>query len=102
MTLKGDYSPSATYAVGDVVRYQGSAYEMKELADAGTPPTWDRAWKQIDQNLWDVVDMILAVATLNVSDDGIILKGENGDYLISVDDSGDAPELAVEAIEEGD
>lgn len=100
MTLKGDYNPSATYAIGDVVRFQDAGYKLIGLTDAGTPPTKDSVWERLDQNLWDVVDMILDVAALNVSDEGITLKGANGDYYISVDDSGDTPELAVEAIEE--
>lgn len=102
MTLKGDYNPGTSYSVGDVVRYQDAGYVLKESAPAGTPPTWDLAWTRLNQELWDVVDMILDVAALNVTEDGIVLKGDNGNYFVSVDDSGDTPELAVEAIEEAD
>lgn len=100
MTLKGDYSSSAQYAEGDVVRFQDAGYVAKE-GTTGIPPTKDSVWRRLDQDLWDVVDMILDVAALNVTDDSITLKGENGEYLITVDDSGDTPELAVEEIEEG-
>lgn len=100
MTLKGDYNGEALYSVGDVVRYQDAGYVTKEPA-TGIPPTVDRVWRRLDQDLWDVVDMILDVAALNVTDESITLKTDNGEYLISVDDSGDTPELAVEEIEEG-
>ena len=102
MTLKGDYNASAEYAAGDVVRFQDAGFVAKESTQ-GNPPTVDSVWRRLDQDLWDVVDMILDVAALNVTDESITLKTDDGEYLISVDDSGDTPELAVEAIvaEEG-
>lgn len=100
MTLKGDYSSSVQYAEGDVVRFQDAGYVAKEPTE-GIPPTKDSVWRRLDQDLWDVVDMILDVAALNVTDESIVLKGTDGEYLITVDDSGDTPELAVDAIEEG-
>lgn len=100
MNLKGDFNPSATYSEGDVVRFQDAGYVAKE-ATQGIPPTKDTIWRRLDQDLWDVVDMILDVAALNVTDESIQLKTDNGEYLITVDDSGDTPELAVEEIEEG-
>lgn len=99
MTLKGDYNPSTQYAEGDVVRFQDAGYVAKE-STTGIPPTKDSVWRRLDQDLWDVVDMILDVAALNVTDESIVLKGTDGEYLITVDDSGDTPELAVDAIEE--
>lgn len=99
MTLKGDYNASAEYSAGDVVRYQEAGYVAKEDT-TGIPPTVDRVWRRLDQDLWDVVDMILDVAALNVTDESIQLKTDTGEYLITVDDSGDTPELAVDAIEE--
>ena len=99
MTLKGDFDSGVTYAAGDVVRYQEAGYVAKEEV-TGIPPTVDRCWRRLDQELWDVVDMILDVAVTNVSDDAIVLKGTNdAEYLITVDDSGDEPELSVTAIE---
>lgn len=100
MNLKGDYNPSTSYSEGDVVRFQDAGYVAKESAQ-GIPPTKDSIWRRLDQDLWDVVDMILDVAALNVTDESIVLKGTDGEYLITVDDSGDTPELAVEEIEEG-
>jgi hypothetical protein len=35
----------------------------------------------------------------NIDDKSIVLATDDGEYLITVDDSGDTPELAVEAIE---
>ena len=99
MTLKGDFDPGVTYSAGDVVRYQEAGYVAKEEI-TGIPPTVDRCWRRLDQELWDVVDMILDVAVTNVSDDAIVLKGtDDAEYLITVDDSGEEPELAVTAIE---
>lgn len=99
MTLKGDFDSGVTYAAGDVVRYQEAGYVAKEEV-TGIPPTVDRCWRRLDQDLWDVVDMILDVAVTNVSDDAIVLKGtDDTEYLITVDDSGEEPELSVTAIE---
>lgn len=97
--MKGDFDSGVTYAAGDVVRYQEAGYVAKEEV-TGIPPTVDRCWRRLDQELWDVVDMILDVAVTNVSDDAIVLKGtDDAEYLITVDDSGEEPELAVTAIE---
>lgn len=99
MTLKGDFDSGVTYAAGDVVRYQEAGYVAKEEV-TGIPPTVDRCWRRLDQDLWDVVDMILDVAVTNVSDDAIVLKGtDDAEYLITVDDSGEEPELSVTEIE---
>lgn len=106
MTLRGDYDPSETYSVGDVVRYQDAGYVAKEEV-SNIPPTVDRVWTRLDQTMWDVVDMILdamgkALDTINsrITEESIALKTETGDYLITVDDSGETPELDVTAIEE--
>ena len=99
MTLKGDYSGAVTYAVGDVVRYQDAGYMAKEETE-GVPPTVDRVWQRLDQSMWDVVDMIIDMISSRITEESIALKGENGDYLITVDDSGDSPELDITAIEE--
>lgn len=104
MNLRGDYSPDVCYQVGDVVRFGGMAFELRNPAEAGTPPTYDKAWSRLRQELWDVVDLIISASALNVGEDGIILKGTTDpstSYLISVDDSGLTPDLAVDLIEEG-
>lgn len=108
MTLKGDFSSETSYSAGDVVRYQDAGYVAKEGV-TGIPPTVDRVWRRLDQELWDVVDMILdaqeaAIAVVNsrITEDAIALKGSGEtptEYVITVDESGDTPELAVTAVE---
>ena len=103
MNLKGDYNPENTYDVGDVVRFDNMAFVLKEATAAGTPPNVNKSWARLDQTMWDVVDLILDTASLNISDDAIVLKGTtdpDAEYLITVDDSGLTPELAVDLIEE--
>ena len=100
MKFKGAYDPSVSYDVGDTVVFGEAGYVLKEPCAAGTPPTVDLYWRRLDQDLWAVVDMILDVVVPNVSDDAIVLKGtDDAEYLITVDDSGEEPELAVTAIE---
>ena len=106
MTLKGDYDPNVTYSAGDVVRYQDAGYVAKEEV-SDIPPTVDRVWRRLGQELWDVVDMILdamdnAMAVINsrITEESIALKTDTADYIITVDDSGETPELEVTAIEE--
>lgn len=104
MTLKSSYDPNENYIEGDVVPYQGAGY-MARCPVIGIPPTVDRCWRRLDQDLWDVVDMVLDAFELvnsRISEDSIALKTDNGDYLITVDDSGETPELAVTEIEEGE
>ena len=101
MTLKGDSKADVAYQIGDVVRYGEFAYKMYNPEGVGIPPTVTRCWRRLNQELWDVVDMILDAVDSRITEDSIALKGENGDYLITVDDSGDTPELAVTEIEEG-
>lgn len=105
MTLKSSYDPSENYIKGDVVPYQGAGYVAKGPV-TGIPPTVDRCWRRLDQDLWDVVDMILDAFDLvnsRISEDAIVLKGageEPKEYVITVDESGEEPELAVTEVEE--
>ena len=113
MKLKGDYNSGTSYSKGDVVRWtDGTCMEAKESM-TGIPPTDTGRWSRLPQYMWDVVTLILdsidiSKATLEsrISDDAIALKGagdEPKDYLITVDESGDTPDLAVtEVTEEGD
>ena len=59
MTLKGYYNPETSYSIGDVVVFQSLPYVLKEPASAGTPPTRDQEWQRLDQEHWDVIDMVL-------------------------------------------
>ena len=46
-------------------------------------------------------DMMVGIPK-NLSDDALSLKTETSEYLITVDDSGDTPELTVTEIEDGE
>ena len=112
MTLKGDYSGLTPYSKDDVVRWDnGEIYRLLKPCDTGTPPTDTLYWGKILDPIASVISMVIdlmntvntAVATIptNIDDEGIVLKGTgDAEYLISVDDSGDTPELDVTLIEE--
>ena len=113
MQLKSGYYADVTYNEGDVVPFEGAGYIAKEQT-IGIPPTVERVWRRLDQELWDVIDMILdaqeaaitaatAVLDSRISEDAIVLKGagdEPKEYVITVDESGDDPELAVTEVTE--
>jgi hypothetical protein len=78
-----------------------------EPAPAGVTPHEERCWARLDQPLQEVVimfkdylDDISTAIPDNINDEAITLKTDDGEYLITVDDSGDTPELDVTAIEE--
>ena len=115
MKFKGAYSSDVSYDVGDVVAYDNAGFRKVNPCPDGTVPINDRYWMRLDQQMWDVIGMILdsqeaaidaatdaATAIINsrITEDSIALSTETGDYLITVDDSGDTPELEVTAIEE--
>jgi hypothetical protein len=107
MNYKGAYDGNTSYSKGDAVIYDvdGVAYAAIEDAGAGITPHEERCWARIMQPMQDVVQLIFsALGTLsipdNINDEAITLKTDDGEYLITVDDTGDDPELAVTAIEE--
>lgn len=109
MTLKGDYSAAKTYSVGDVVRWEnGDIFQLLKPCDAGTAPVntlyWGKILKPIAEVIYMVIDYVAEFAAkipTNIDDEGIVLKGsEDAEYLVTVDDSGDTPELDVTLIEE--
>ena len=104
MTLKGEYQADTSYSVGDVVRCSdGFFYYLFKACAAGTTPTDSLYWNRLEEPLASCAKMIMDVAVTipnNISDEAITLSTETGDYLITVDDSGDTPELTVTAIEE--
>ena len=121
MKYTGDYSSGSSYNKGDVAFYtDGIAYMAIKDAPAGATPHEEMYWARLLQPLQEMVEMFhdmfdginSAVSTIaasipqNISDEAITLKGsEDAEYLITVDDSGDTPELAVTLIEteeEGD
>ena len=108
MTLKGEFNSGTTYAVGDVVRYSnGLFYQLLRPCKAGTPCADALFWNYLQSPLQECAKMIMDIAATitatiptNISDEAITLSTETADYLITVDDSGDTPELTVTAIEE--
>ena len=116
MNYKGAYDTGNSYNAGDVVVYgiDGIAYVAIEAAAAGITPHEERCWARIVQPMQDVVQLMFSalagvsdtIATVaasipdNISDEAITLSTETADYLITVDDSGETPELEVTAIEE--
>lgn len=108
MKLKGNWNAETTYDVGDVVMYEnGFVYHLLNACPAGTTPVDTRYWNQSSQTINDTVSLILdAVEGLhipdNIDDDGIILKSGDDEYYVSVDASGESPEVVAELIvEEG-
>ena len=104
MNYKGDYSAGTAYSVGDIAVYtDGVPYILHTAAAAGTTCHDVLHWRRLDEPFASVAVMLHgAVNTIpnNISDEAITLKTDDGEYLITVDDSGDDPELAVTAIEE--
>ena len=109
MKLKGEWGSGTSYDVGDVVRYtDGVCYlKQKECAVGVTPQDtlyWGRMQEQ--EMLSMMVDMMNSISTVaasipdNISNEAITLSTETADYLITVDDSGDTPDLTVTKIEE--
>ena len=112
MNYKGAYDAGTSYSVGDVAVYTDNvAYWLQKPAVAGTPCHDTMYWERVSDNLQDVVLMFhnmlttmntaIAGIPANISDEAITLKDEDDkEYLITVDASGDTPELAVTLIEE--
>ena len=107
MNYKGAYDGTETYSAGDVVIYSvdGIAYEAIEAVAAGVTPHEERCWARVVQPMQDVATLLYsALGTLsipdNINDEAITLKTDDGEYLITVDDSGDTPDLAVTEITE--
>lgn len=107
MKLKGNFSADATYDVGDIVVYDGVPY-CKERDGYATSPKDTHDWGRVTQPLAEIVMIAMDAVELAqdnlekhfVNDQTLVLATDDGKYAVTVDDSGDAPELAVEAIEE--
>ena len=115
MTLKGDWSGDATYSVGDVTRYpNGNFYQLVRPCKAGTPCADALYWNYLPSPLQECAKMIMdsagdlttaisavaATIPTNIDDEGIVLKSGDNEYLVSVDDSGEDPEVVATLIEE--
>jgi hypothetical protein len=111
MNYKGAYAAETPYSVGDVVVFTDNIpYYLQYPAVAGTTPHDKRYWARVERPMSDVVMMFHStLATLteaaakiptNIDDESIILKSGNDEYLVSVDATGDTPEVVAELIEE--
>lgn len=116
MKLKGDWNGSATYDADDVVRWEnGDIFTLIKPCPAGITPVDTMYWGKVLDPIASVISMMIdlqnslqnSIAAIaqtiptNIDDEGIVLKGtEDAEYLITVDDSGETPELDVTLIEE--
>ena len=120
MKLKGYYSEYVSYSLGDVVVYENYAYILQYPQIAGRSPVDTICWGRLNQPLAEAVMLIMdgiGIANDNaaartqeeierffINDQTLILKaGEGADeksYAVTVDASGDTPEIAVEEIVE--
>lgn len=101
MTLKGNYDPNTQYLAGDVVGFQGDVWCAFNDPPTGANPTntlyWERAPKLVAISAKFGLD-VLDIIGKRISEDAIALKGtgeDPADYIITVDDSGETPELVV-------
>ena len=104
MKLKGDWNEETSYSIGDVVRYtDGNIYHLFKPCAAGITPIDTLYWVRTSQIVAIAAGFALDVQEAipkNIDDQGITLKTDDGEYLITVDDSGDTPELEVTELEE--
>ena len=110
MKLKGDWSSLTSYSVGDVVKYSnGNVYILSRPCKAGVPPTDTNWWTKTTQEIADMVTLILdgmailetkieAEIPKNIDEDSIVLTSGDNEYLISVDATGETPEVIAELI----
>ncbi len=117
MKLKGDWAALSVYDVDDVVRWEnGDIFVLQNPCAAGITPIDTMYWGKILDPIASVISMqidmlnsmnemagsmdtIAASIPTNIDDEGIVLKGaDDAEYLITVDDSGETPELDVTLI----
>lgn len=108
MNYKGVWDSGTDYSAGDVVVFTDNvAYVAVKDPPAGAIPHDTHFWNRVDQPFQETVIMFKGMfesiansVPKNIDDQGITLKTDDGEYLITVDDSGETPELEVTAIEE--
>lgn len=111
MKLKGDWTALGSYDVDDVVRWEnGDIFVLQEPCAAGITPVDTMYWGKILDPIASVISMqidmlnsmneMAASIPTNIDESGISLKGtDDAEYLITIDDSGETPELEVTLIE---
>jgi len=104
MKLKGDWDSGTTYNPGEVVRYTNNEfYVLQRECAAGVTPIDTHWWVPVDQVTAQAAGFAMDIAALipkNIDNEGIILKSGDDEYLVSVDASGDDPEVIATLIEE--
>ena len=108
MNYKGAWDGDTDYSAGDVVVFTDNvAYVAVKDPPTGIIPHDTMFWNRVDQPIQETVIMFKGMfesiansVPKNIDDQGITLKTETGEYLITVDDSGETPELAVDEIPE--
>lgn len=103
MTLKGEWSGNAAYEVGDVVRYPNGTFYVCVKPNKGAPCADALYFNPLSSPLQECAKMILDMTAdipHNIDDESISLKSGDDEYLITVDATGDTPELVVEKMEE--
>lgn len=109
MVLKGEYSGSTQYSVGDIVLYplNDRSYYLKEATDAGTVPSNSLYWQPLDQTsdemihrCLDVADAVYDYVKTMITPTTIYMQdSDKKQYTVTVDASGDEPVLAVATVE---
>ena len=97
--VAAEYSKT-TYSKGDIVRHDGKLYKAKQ--NIGTAEDWTAShWDEITVS-GELVSLNAAAATIptNIDDESIVLKSGDNEYLVTVDASGDDPEVVATLIEE--
>lgn len=110
MNYKGAWDGGTDYSAGDVVVFTDNvAYVAVKDPPAGAIPHDTHFWNRVDQPFQETVIMFKGMfesiansVPKNIDDQGITLKTDDGEYLITVDDSGDDPEVVATLIEEGE
>ena len=72
MTLKGNYSDLTSYAIGDVVAYQGNFYIREKEPGSGINPIDTLRWGKIPQILMQAAGLVMdGVAIAEVKSDSV-------------------------------
>ena len=116
MKLKGAWSELTTYDVGDVVLYNQDdmVYWLQKPCAAGITPVDPLYWGRVSDSTAEMVHLISdAVGILegeiaeveariptNIDSESIVLASGDNEYLITVDASGETPEVVAELIVE--
>lgn len=104
MNYKGAYDAGTDYNKDDVVVFTDGIPYVAIIDPPSGSTCHDRLyWNRVEQPMSEIVTMFhgaFSAVPKNIDDEGITLKTDDGEYLVTVDDSGDEPDLVVTKIEE--